>query len=324
MTPEGGSVCRCLNGLAGDPTGSGCHGFECLADDDCGAHEACIGHRCQDPCAGCCGVNANCRVEEHHPVCTCSFGLTGNPLVRCFAIPQPMPVNDPCMPSPCGLNTICQVVKGRPVCSCISDFNGDPQFGCQPECILNSDCALEKACLNRRCVDPCGSASLCGLNALCQVKDHSAACVCPEGFAGDPYTQCITRTYLREYLLTHPNLVHRSRFTFSDSWQKRHVAVQSLAVRTSNSMRRLRNPSCSLRPLSRSLRCLPSALHSGMSGRLRLPVRQGLSGSSLRRSLRRILWSQRRLQRGLSHARVQLPARSHGKSFRALLASGNK
>lgn len=189
---QGNPQCICPPGLKGDPTSlTGCHDFECLVDDDCNNHQACIGYRCRDPCPGSCGINTNCRVEKHHPVCTCNHGLTGNPLTRCFAIVQPLPEHDPCMPSPCGVNTICQVMKGRAVCSCMPDFHGDPQSGCRPECTLNSDCPNDKACLERKCVNPCSLGVICGLHAKCTVQDHIAGCTCAKDFMGDPFFQCV-------------------------------------------------------------------------------------------------------------------------------------
>lgn len=193
LSPGGQSMCRCPDGIAGDPTGTrGCFGFECVLDEDCSDSQSCMGHKCRDPCPGSCGVGANCRVEKHHPVCTCDHGLTGNPLTRCFTIPTYLPP-DPCIPSPCGLNTLCQVMGGRPVCTCLPDFNGDPQFGCQPECILNTDCPQDKACLERRCRNPCKVGAICGLNSVCRVQDHTATCVCAEGFMGDAFFQCIPK-----------------------------------------------------------------------------------------------------------------------------------
>lgn len=78
-------MCVCPDGMAGDPT-SGCAGPECRVDDECPLHLACMGYRCRDPCPGSCGAGASCRVEKHHPVCTCNHGLTGNPLVRCYPL----------------------------------------------------------------------------------------------------------------------------------------------------------------------------------------------------------------------------------------------
>lgn len=193
VTKEGNPMCRCPDGVSGDPTGSaGCHGHECILDDDCSSHQACISYRCQDPCPGSCGVNANCRVEQHHPVCTCNPGLIGNPVIRCFPQPQVPALVNPCLPSPCGINTICQIVNSRAVCSCLPDFKGDPQFGCHPECVLNTDCPDDKACLNRHCINPCDG-NICGLNALCRTTDHAATCSCPDGYIGDALYQCIPK-----------------------------------------------------------------------------------------------------------------------------------
>jgi len=84
VSPQGHPMCLCPEGMSGDPTSpSGCGGPECRTDDDCSYKLACIAYKCRDPCPGSCGIGASCRVEKHHPVCTCNHGLTGNPLVRC-------------------------------------------------------------------------------------------------------------------------------------------------------------------------------------------------------------------------------------------------
>lgn len=58
---------------------------ECLSDFDCRFDQACLGYRCTDPCSGSCGVNAQCVVLQHSPVCFCPAGLTGNPFEHCSA-----------------------------------------------------------------------------------------------------------------------------------------------------------------------------------------------------------------------------------------------
>lgn len=85
VTPEGHSLCLCPDGMAGDPA-TGCSGPECRTDDDCPWDKSCLGWKCLNPCPGACGIGADCRVEKHHPVCSCHEGLTGNPLIRCSAI----------------------------------------------------------------------------------------------------------------------------------------------------------------------------------------------------------------------------------------------
>lgn len=97
-----------------------------------------------------------------------------------------MPRN-PCTPSPCGPNSQCRVVNGQAVCSCLSNYVGSPP-GCRPECVVSSECTLDKACINQKCTDPCPGT--CGLNAKCQVVNHSPICSCNPGDTGDPFARC--------------------------------------------------------------------------------------------------------------------------------------
>lgn len=67
---------------------------------------------------------------------------------------------------------------------------GNPP-NCRPECVINQDCPLNRACFNQRCSDPCiGS---CGVNAKCNVVNHQSLCSCMNGFEGDPYSGCSLR-----------------------------------------------------------------------------------------------------------------------------------
>ena len=59
---------------------------------------------------------------------------------------------------------------------------------CRPECIINADCPTDKACINRKCQDPCPG--LCGINAKCDMRNHIPTCICNTGFIGDPFAQC--------------------------------------------------------------------------------------------------------------------------------------
>lgn len=95
---------------------------------------------------------------------------------------------NPCFPSPCGLYSLCHVVSEHPVCSCQAGHVGSPP-PCRPECIVSTDCPQEKACVNQKCLDPCPA--ICGLNASCQVVNHSCICTCSVGFIGDPFVRCI-------------------------------------------------------------------------------------------------------------------------------------
>lgn len=93
-----------------------------------------------------------------------------------------------CQPSPCGSNAVCKERNGAGSCSCLPEYYGDPYSGCKPECVLNSDCPKTKACVNNKCVDPCPG--VCGLNAECNVINHSPSCSCIPGLTGDPLTAC--------------------------------------------------------------------------------------------------------------------------------------
>ena len=76
----------------------------------------------------------------------------------------------------------------RYTCTCLPDFIGNPP-NCRPECVWNSECAHNLACINRHCRDPC-SDGLCGVNAICKVVSHTPICECSNGYVGDPFNQC--------------------------------------------------------------------------------------------------------------------------------------
>jgi hypothetical protein len=93
----------------------------------------------------------------------------------------------PCVPSPCGPNSRCQEANGQSVCSCAASFIGSPP-NCRPECLTSSECSQNKACINKKCKDPCPGS--CGISAQCQVINHSPICTCPSIFTGDPFVRC--------------------------------------------------------------------------------------------------------------------------------------
>ena len=93
-------------------------------------------------------------------------------------------VVDSCASSPCGPNARCD----NGVCTCLPEYQGDPYVGCRPECVLNTDCPLNRACIRNKCVDPCPGT--CGLNAECRVYNHVPMCSCPSGMVGNAFVQC--------------------------------------------------------------------------------------------------------------------------------------
>ena len=169
--------------------------------------------KCIDPCSGVCGLNAACNVIKHSPICTCRSGHTGDPFVRCYilprkfyfipcdvnniryiyftftapSIPVSLTISDPCLPSPCGPYSQCRRIGETPSCTCIINYTGVPP-NCRPECIINSDCSSNLACIREKCIDPClGS---CGINTKCSVFNHIPICMCIEGYIGDPFNSC--------------------------------------------------------------------------------------------------------------------------------------
>lgn len=84
---NGAGACTCLPDYYGDPY-SGCRP-ECVTNSDCPPVKACSNNKCKDPCPGVCAFNAECRVINHSPQCSCNVGFTGNPLSGCHEIVEP-------------------------------------------------------------------------------------------------------------------------------------------------------------------------------------------------------------------------------------------
>lgn len=89
-----------------------------------------------------CGANAECRVIDNRPVCSCLQGMLGAP-PNCrpeCVINQDCPPHlactnnkckSPCLGS-CGYNAECTVHNHSPKCVCLRGFEGDPFAGCNP------------------------------------------------------------------------------------------------------------------------------------------------------------------------------------------------
>lgn len=178
-------ICTCLPEHHGDPY-QGCRP-ECILNSDCAREKACSKNKCIDPCPGICGQNAECSVINHIPNCYCKKGYNGNAFIHCSEITSPV-TKDPCSPSPCGPNSLCRQINGQAVCSCVPEFVGSPP-NCRPECVTSTECLLSKACVNQKCINPCPGS--CGINAVCQVVNHSPICSCETRYTGDPFFRCV-------------------------------------------------------------------------------------------------------------------------------------
>lgn len=87
------AVCSCPNGFYGSPFDQCIRQkdplprAECNYDDECSNDKACINQKCVNPCtnsANTCGINSECRVQIHRPVCVCRNGFTGNAHYACY------------------------------------------------------------------------------------------------------------------------------------------------------------------------------------------------------------------------------------------------
>lgn len=194
---RGSPSCTCLPDFIGLPPQ--CRP-QCISNSECPSNEACINQQCRDPCPNLCGLNAECRVFTHTPMCLCPNRFTGDPFTLCNPIETTViEKRRPCQPSPCGVNTKCEESDGVGSCQCLPDYFGNPYEGCRPECIVNTDCPSNLACRNQKCIDPCPG--VCGENTECQVINHLASCSCLPGYSGDPYVNCrLIRQQRKHYI----------------------------------------------------------------------------------------------------------------------------
>lgn len=180
-------TCTCQDSYHGQPPY--CRP-ECTSNEECSIQLSCINMKCKNPCEGSCGANAECKVVSHSPICSCSYGYTGDPFTGCSQTPlQIEPPSNPCSPSPCGANAVCKERNNAGSCSCLDTYIGNPYEGCRPECVVNTDCPSNRACVNNKCADPCPGT--CGSNAECQVVSHVPLCTCITGYTGDPFRYCV-------------------------------------------------------------------------------------------------------------------------------------
>jgi len=192
---QGRARCSCPQFYQGNPQ-SRCYP-ECTAHDDCPSYQACFQLQCVDPCDGACGVGAECKVENHKPICFCPKGYTGHPFESC----RPFTKEDLCRDNPCGHNADCtpgfdRDGNDRPVCTCPRGYIGNPIVSCQRgECESHNECRDSQACYAYTCQNPCYTdlGSVCGDDADCTVKNHQPVCSCPPGYDGNPLQSCRPR-----------------------------------------------------------------------------------------------------------------------------------
>jgi hypothetical protein len=125
-----------------------------------------------------------------------------------------------------------------PSCSCLLDYTGSPP-NCRPECVSNSECASHLACINLKCRDPCPGS--CGTNAECRVVSHTPNCVCPSGFTGDPFIQCLVQQSKNILYTVMHNSVFKSKYNCMMSF----MLKSCISITTSTSLKiKVKVPLC--------------------------------------------------------------------------------
>lgn len=129
------AICLCPDGYTGQPSIK-CVPFECNTNDDCDFDKKCVKGSCKNPCLerNVCGINAQCRTENHEANCVCLPNFTGDAKVQCQES-RHVPL---CQPNSCGKNAMCRVESdGNIGCYCPPLYpNGDPKTECKLFTIL--------------------------------------------------------------------------------------------------------------------------------------------------------------------------------------------
>ena len=84
------ATCSCPKGMQGNPYVK-CVSIVCSLDSDCAATQRChlASHQCEDVCLNSpCADHAECRGENHKPVCFCTSPFIGNGHVYCGLISE--------------------------------------------------------------------------------------------------------------------------------------------------------------------------------------------------------------------------------------------
>lgn len=199
-----------------------------------------------------------------------------NCTILLVALPPPV---DPCTPSPCGLYAECRVIGDQAACSCLKNYIGLPP-NCRPECVVNTDCASNQACISEKCRDPCiGS---CGENANCRVQNHIPVCLCQPGFTGDPFSLCspiIGDYWIFWFLSCRTTEATRRSMQSIALWTKRRVQPGNLHV--------------SFKLFRRSILVLSSRMHYELG----LFSSEGVCQPLLRGPMRGHVWNQCKMWR---------------------------
>ena len=119
----------CPDGYTGQSS-TKCIPFECNTNQDCDFDKKCVEGSCKNPCLErhACGVNAQCRSENHEANCVCLQNYVGDAKVLCEESKVAL-----CQSNSCGINAMCRVDSDKTIgCYCPPLYpNGDPKKECK-------------------------------------------------------------------------------------------------------------------------------------------------------------------------------------------------
>ena len=79
-------------------------------------------------------------------------------------------------------------------------------------CETDQECPDYNACQNRKCINPCAEDDPCAPSANCKVIGHQPVCTCPDGYIGDPRTECKLRKHTKFMYIAYITLITTFRF----------------------------------------------------------------------------------------------------------------
>lgn len=141
----------------------------CNLTSECELDERCIDQKCVDPCSKSCGLNADCSVELHMPVCSCPSGYSGDPFVECILIRK---------------SSTESLTTERLTTTEISSTEKSTT-----EELTTMKLSTDKPSTEKQPIDPCAALS-CGSNAICLERNKNATCECKPGYNGNPNKGC--------------------------------------------------------------------------------------------------------------------------------------
>ena len=74
-------------------------------------------------------------------------------------------------------------------------------------CETDQECPDYNACQNRKCINPCAEDDPCAPSANCKVIGHQPVCTCPDGYIGDPRTECKLRKHTKFMYIAYITLI---------------------------------------------------------------------------------------------------------------------